>query len=86
MLLSKKPEMLLPGNHWPSYFSKAKKNLVWDLNNKKYVDMMMYVGVIFTVIRPIDNYVSKYSKKFNILKLSKKFVSGKTYQDRHEHG
>ena len=72
MLLSKKPEMLLPGNHWPSYFSKAKKNFVWDLNNKKYVDMMMYVGHnILGYSNPvIDNYVSKFSKKGNLTSLN----------------
>ena len=72
MLLSKKPEMLLPGNHWPSYFSKAKKNLVWDLNNKKYVDMMMYVGHnILGYSNPaIDNYVSKFSKRGNLTSLN----------------
>ena len=43
MLLSKRPEMFLP-NLWPSYFSKAKDIYVWDLNKKKYVDMICAVG------------------------------------------
>ena len=44
MLLSKRPEMFLPG-HWPVYFSKAKGCNVWDLDNNKYVDMsIMGIG------------------------------------------
>lgn len=44
MLLSKRPEMFLPDN-WPSYFSKAKGNTVWDLDGKKYTDMtIMGIG------------------------------------------
>ena len=43
MLLSKNPKMILP-NGWPTYFKKAKKIYVWDLKNKKYVDMMCLVG------------------------------------------
>ena len=38
MLLSKRPEMFLP-DLWPSYYSKAKKQYVWDLDNNKYLDM-----------------------------------------------
>ena len=44
MLLSKRPEMFLPEN-WPSYYSKSKGCEVWDLDNKKYVDMcIMGIG------------------------------------------
>ncbi len=43
MLLSKNPEMILP-NYWPSYFLKSNKTNVWTLDNKKYLDMMCYVG------------------------------------------
>ena len=34
MLLSKRPEMTLPGGSWPNYFSKAHKHFVWDLEKK----------------------------------------------------
>ena len=37
-LLSKRPEMYLP-EQWPSYYSKAKGVEVWDLDNKRYIDM-----------------------------------------------
>ncbi len=44
MLLSKRPEMFLPGA-WPSYFSKSKGCLVWDLDGVKYIDMsIMGIG------------------------------------------
>ena len=37
-LLSKRPEMFLP-ELWPSYYSKAKGAYIWDLDNRKYLDM-----------------------------------------------
>lgn len=44
MLLSKRPEMFLPGN-WPAYFSKSKGCEVWDLDNNRFIDMsIMGVG------------------------------------------
>ena len=44
MLLSKRPEMLLP-EHWPTYFSRAKGCRVWDLDDRELVDVsLMGVG------------------------------------------
>ena len=44
MLLSKRPEMHLPGK-WPSYFSKAKGCFIWDLDDRKFIDMsIMGIG------------------------------------------
>ena len=44
MLLSKRPEMFLPGK-WPSYFSKSKGCEVWDLDGNKFIDMsIMGIG------------------------------------------
>ena len=43
MLLSKRSEMFLP-QKWPSYFSKAKGCILWDINGKEYIDMIMAVG------------------------------------------
>ncbi len=44
MLLSKRPEMFLPGN-WPSYYSKAKGCYIWDLDYNRYLDMsIMGIG------------------------------------------
>lgn len=43
-LLSKRPEMFAP-DVWPSYYSKAKGNRVWDIEGREYLDMsIMAVG------------------------------------------
>ena len=33
-LLGKRPEMYLPGNKWPTYYSKAKGVTIWGLDGK----------------------------------------------------
>lgn len=38
-LLSKRPELFLP-DLWPAYYDSAKGCEVWDLDGKKYVDMV----------------------------------------------
>jgi glutamate-1-semialdehyde 2,1-aminomutase len=44
MLLSKRAEMLLPGE-WPAYFDRASGCHVWDLDGKRYLDIgLMGVG------------------------------------------
>jgi glutamate-1-semialdehyde 2,1-aminomutase len=44
MLLSKRAEMLLPGE-WPAYFDRASGCQVWDLDGKRYLDVgLMGVG------------------------------------------
>lgn len=40
MLLSKRPEMLLP-EQWPSYFDRTEGCHVWDLDGIKYLDMFI---------------------------------------------
>lgn len=72
MLLSKRPEMTLPGSKWPNYYSAAKKHYVWDLNKKKYLDMMMFVGqnILGYANKQIDDYVAKFSRKGNISSLN----------------
>lgn len=42
-LLSKRPEQFLP-ELWPAYYSKAKGCEVWDMDNKKYIDMS-FMGI-----------------------------------------
>lgn len=42
-LLSKRPEMHLPGL-WPSYYSKSSGCKVWDLDGKEYYDLS-YMGI-----------------------------------------
>ena len=40
---SKRAEQYLY-NYWPSYYSKSKGCFVYDLNKKKYIDMLMGIG------------------------------------------
>ena len=72
MLLSKKPEMFAP-NLWPTYYSKAKKCYVWDLENKKFLDMsLMSVGtnILGYSNSKIDNAVIDAIKKSNMSTLN----------------
>ncbi len=63
-LLSKRPEMFLP-NYWPTYFAKASGINVWDLEGKKYIDMIFAVGQNTlgyanpNVDRKVKNFISK---------------------------
>ncbi len=44
MLFSKNPNLHLP-NLWPTYYSKTSGTKIWDLNNKRFLDMyLMGVG------------------------------------------
>ena len=71
MLLSKRPEMFLPGG-WPSYFSKSKKSFVWDLNGKKYLDLICAVGQnVLGYSNPlIDKKIQESIKKGNMTTLN----------------
>lgn len=64
MLFSKRPDNLLPDN-WPTYFKKSKDAYVWDLNNKKFLDMLFLVGtnVLGYANKEIDDYVKKIITK-----------------------
>jgi len=42
-LLSKRPELYLP-DYWPAYCSRAKGVEVWDLDDRRYIDMC-YMGI-----------------------------------------
>jgi glutamate-1-semialdehyde 2,1-aminomutase len=72
MLLSKRPEMFLPET-WPSYFSKSKGCNVWDLDNKKYIDMSL-MGVGTNILgyghEEIDKAVIDTVKKGNMSTLN----------------
>ena len=71
MLLSKKPELWLP-KFWPTYFKRANKISVWDLNNKKYIDMICAVGqnTLGYAHKKIDDMVIKSIKKSNMTTLN----------------
>tara|TARA_B100000963_G_scaffold227335_1_gene198292 strand:- start:26072 stop:27385 length:1314 start_codon:yes stop_codon:yes gene_type:complete len=71
MLLSKRPEMFLP-DLWPTYFSKAQKINVWDLNGKKYKDFVFAVGqsTLGYANPSIDMQVKKAITKGNMTTLN----------------
>ena len=60
-LLSKRPDRFLP-NGWPIYYSKAKGSYIWDLNNRKYIDMSL-MGIGTSVLGYKNLYVDNYVKK-----------------------
>jgi len=65
MLFSKRPDNFLP-NSWPTYYSKAIGCYVWDLSNKKYVDIsLMGVGtnILGYANKEVDSSVIKNIKK-----------------------
>ena len=85
MLLSKKPERILP-ERWPVYYKKAKGSYVWDLENNKYLDIgLMGVGtnILGYSNNQIDRAVSKAIFNGNMsslncieeVELSKKLLS-----------
>ncbi|PWB52451.1 MAG: aminotransferase class III [Candidatus Methanoperedenaceae archaeon] len=59
-LLSKRPEMFLPGL-WPAYYDRAKGCEVWDLDGKKYIDMST-MGVGSCILGYADDDVNKAVK------------------------
>ena len=72
MLLSKRPEIFLPGK-WPTYFSKSKGCKIWDLEGKEYLDMStMGIGTnILGYGHPeIDEAVKKTVEKGNMSTLN----------------
>lgn len=75
MLFSKNPDLFLP-KKWPSYFTKAKDCFIWDLENKKYLDMS-FMGVGTNVLgyaNPvINNQVIDSIKKSNMSTLNSNY-------------
>ena len=68
MLLSKNPDRFLP-NIWPTYYKKAKGCNIWDLDNKKFIDIsIMGVGtnILGYANQEIDNKVISSIKKSNM--------------------
>ena len=91
MLLSKRPEMFLP-NLWPTYFSKAQKINVWDLNGKKYIDFVFAVGqsTLGYANSTIDSKVKKAITRGNMttlncheeVELAKKLIKLHSWADK----
>jgi len=57
MLLSKNPNQFLP-KYWPVYFKKTKGCFVWDLDDKKYIDLSL-MGVGTNILGYSNKYVDK---------------------------
>jgi glutamate-1-semialdehyde aminotransferase len=55
-LLSKRPELFAPGV-WPVFYSRAKGIEVWDLDDKRYVDMS-YMGIGACILGYADDDVN----------------------------
>ncbi len=74
MLLSKRPEMILP-EKWPTYFSKAKGVFINDLDGNKYLDMMCIVGhnILGYANNKIDKKVYTEIKLGNMSTLNSKY-------------
>ena len=72
MLLSKRPELYAP-NQWPTYYKKAKGCNIWDLDNKKYLDMSL-MGVGTNILgysnASVDNAVIRSIKNSNMSTLN----------------
>ncbi len=60
-LLTKRPERFLPDG-WPTYYIKSKGVYIWDLNNKKYIDMSL-MGVGTSVLGYNNSFINNYVKK-----------------------
>ena len=72
MLLSKRPELYLPGK-WPTYFSRAKGCHIWDLEGNEYIDMSI-MGIGTNLLgyghEEIDNEVRKVISQGNMSTLN----------------
>lgn len=64
-LLSKRPEMFLPGV-WPAYYDKAKGSQIWDLDGNKYIDTS-FMGIGSCILgyadKDVDNAVKAVIRK-----------------------
>ena len=60
-LLSKRPEMFLPG-YWPAYYSKAKGCKIWDLDGNEYIDVS-YMGIGANVLGYANDEVDAAAKE-----------------------
>lgn len=59
-LLSKRPEMFLPGL-WPAYYEKARGCKIWDLDGNSYIDMS-YMGIGSCILGYADEDVDNAVK------------------------
>jgi len=60
-LLSKRPELFLPEG-WPVYFSRAKGCQIWDLDDRRYLDMTT-TGIGACILGYADDDVNNAAKR-----------------------
>jgi glutamate-1-semialdehyde aminotransferase/spore coat polysaccharide biosynthesis protein SpsF (cytidylyltransferase family) len=74
MLFSKNPDLFLP-KFWPAYFEKTKGCNVWDLQGRKYLDLLT-MGVGTNILgysrKEVDDAVRKVIDKGNMSSLNSK--------------
>jgi len=61
MMISKRPPKFLEKNY-PIYFKKCRGSFIWDINNKKYLDMYL-MGVGTNILGYNNSYVNNAVKK-----------------------
>lgn len=61
MLISKRPPIFLE-KKYPIYFKKCKDTFVWDINDKKYLDMYL-MGVGTNILGYNNSYINNAVKK-----------------------
>ena len=72
MLFSKNPNLHLP-NLWPTYYSRTSGSKIWDLDNKKFLDMyLMGVGTNMLGYNnvKVDRAVNETVRKGNLSSLN----------------
>jgi len=90
-LISKRPERYSI-NKWPTFYKKSKKIFIWDLNNKKYIDMtQMSIGACILgyanneidkkVKSAISNGVNSTLNSTDELELAKKILKFDKFAD-----
>ena len=72
MLLSKRAEMFLPGK-WPAYYSRAKGCFIWDLDNRKFIDLSI-MGIGTNILgygnKKVDEAIKRTVRKGNMSTLN----------------
>ena len=64
MLFSKNPDLFLPG-HWPAYFKKTSGCNIWDMQDRKLIDMS-FMGVGTNTLGYSNSYIdNKVHKVIN---------------------
>ena len=61
MLFSKNPDLFLP-EFWPAYYKKSKGINIWDLDNRKFIDLSL-MGVGTNLLGYSNNFIDREINK-----------------------